>query len=141
MTESVKRVELIGLPGLPLIETGDDVFALISDGLDSSGIGVQQDDVIVVTSKIISKAQGRWVDLTSIEPDEAALEVAEKCGKDPREVALILRESVRISRMRMGVLITEHKLGFTSANAGIDHSNARPGEQWRLLLPENPDHD
>ncbi len=133
------QVSLFGVPGLPLIETGDNLATLITHALRESGIGLQDRDVMVVTSKIISKAEGRWVDIETITPDSEALRVAEQCGKDPREVRLILDESVRVSRVKTGVLITQHKLGFTSANAGIDHSNTRAGGNWRLLLPLDPD--
>lgn len=133
------HVELIGVSGIPLIESGDNLTALITSAIRGGGQTLQNGDVLVITSKIISKAEGRWADLESIEPDSEAMEVAVECSKDPREVALILSEAARISRMRENVLIVEHKLGFVSANAGIDHSNARPGENWRLLLPADPD--
>jgi coenzyme F420-0:L-glutamate ligase/coenzyme F420-1:gamma-L-glutamate ligase len=132
-------LHLIGLPGLPLIQTGDDLPALIADALARSQIGLLSADVLVVTSKIVSKAEGRWVDLESVTPDAPAYQVAEETGKDPREVALVLSESRRISRMRKGVLIVEHRLGFICANGGIDHSNTRPDGDWRLLLPLDPD--
>jgi coenzyme F420-0:L-glutamate ligase/coenzyme F420-1:gamma-L-glutamate ligase len=130
---------LIGVPGIPLIQTGDDLVTLIATALAENAIILQDGDVIVITSKIVSKAEGRWVDLKEVMPDAEAQRVAQICQKDPREVALILSQSEMISRMRTGVLIVAHKLGFVSANAGIDHSNARPGDNWRLLLPENPD--
>lgn len=133
------HVSLMGVPGLPLIETGDNLAALISAALRESGIGLRDGDVVVVTSKIVSKAEGRWVDIGSITPDDESLRVAQQCTKDPREVRLILDESLRVSRVKPGVLITQHKLGFTCANAGIDHSNTRAGGNWRLLLPINPD--
>jgi coenzyme F420-0:L-glutamate ligase / coenzyme F420-1:gamma-L-glutamate ligase len=133
------QVQLTGLSGIPLIETGDDLATILTKTVHESGLALQQGDVLVITSKIVSKAEGRWVDLTSVVPDVEALRVAEQCGKDPREVAVILQESSRISRIRQGLLITEHKLGFISANAGMDHSNTRPGGEWRLLLPVDPD--
>lgn len=132
-------VQIIGVPGIPLIETGDDLAMLIARAVEESGERLQDGDVVVVTSKIVSKAEGRWVDLATVEPDEEARRVAAEVGKDPREVAVILGESVGISRMRRGVLIAEHRLGYVCANAGVDHSNARPGGQWRLLLPGQPD--
>ncbi len=133
------QVLLIGVPSIPLIETGDDLAAVIIRAIQSDGLSLQNGDVVVVTSKIVSKAEGRWVDLATIEPDEEAQQVAAQCGKDPREVALILSEAARVSRMRQGVLIVEHRLGFVCANGGIDHSNTRPGGEWRLLLPVDPD--
>jgi len=133
------EVQLIGVPGLPLVETGDDLSELIIQALGRANLSLAAGDVLVVTSKIVSKAEGRWVDLSTVVPDEEALHVAAQCGKDPREVALILRESTRVSRVRPGVLIVEHHLGFVCANAGMDHSNARPNGEWRLLLPSDPD--
>jgi coenzyme F420-0:L-glutamate ligase/coenzyme F420-1:gamma-L-glutamate ligase len=133
------HIELMGVPGIPLIETGDDLAATISTAIRGHSLALQDQDVVVVTSKIVSKAEGRWADLNTVEPDDEALRVAAVCEKDPREVALILGESRRISRLRPGVLIVEHRLGFVCANAGMDHSNTRPAENWRLLLPLDPD--
>jgi len=93
-----------------------------------------------VAQKIISKAEGRLIDPAEVEPGDHALELAERVGKDPRLVELILRESDEVSRVRPGVLIVRHRLGFTSANAGIDRSNVGPGDAERvLLLPLDPD--
>ncbi len=132
-------VSLIGLTGIPLVKTGDDVAGLITAALKSGGLTLIDGDVLVVTSKIVSKAEGRWIDLNGVTPDEEARQVAESCDKDPRLVSIILSESARISRMRKGILITQHRLGFTSANAGVDHSNTRPDGEWLLLLPQDPD--
>lgn len=133
------NVSLIGVTDIPLVETGDDLADLIANAIKFSGLTLIDGDVLVITSKIVSKAEGRWVDLNSVTPDEEARQVAESCGKDPRLVRVILSESARVSRMRKGILITEHRLGFTSANAGVDHSNTRPDGNWLLLLPQNPD--
>nr|MBN1229251.1 coenzyme F420-0:L-glutamate ligase [Anaerolineae bacterium] len=135
----MSQVEIIGVTGIPLIETGDDLAGIISKALNGNGLSLLAGDVVAITSKIVSKSEGRWVDLDSVEPDDRARQVAGECGKDPREVALILGEAARISRMRQGVLIVQHKHGYVCANAGMDHSNTRPGENWRLLLPDNPD--
>lgn len=132
-------VRLIGVTGIPLVDTGDDLPALIETALRDGGIGLEDGDVVVITSKIVSKAEGRWVDLDTVEPGDEARRLAAEVGKDPREVAVILSESTGVSRKGHGVLITRHRLGFVSANAGIDHSNARPGPNWRLLLPARPD--
>ncbi|MBN1427812.1 MAG: coenzyme F420-0:L-glutamate ligase [Anaerolineae bacterium] len=133
------RVELIGVPGIPLIQTGDDLAELIAQALQANDLTLLDGDVMAVTSKIVSKSEGRWVDLDSVMPDDEALRIAAQCGKDPREVAIILSEAESVSRVRQGVLIVRHRLGFVCANAGIDHSNTRPGGQWRLLLPVDPD--
>lgn len=139
MSMAETRLEFIGIPGIPLIQPGDDLRRIIGDALEENSLSLLDNDVLVVTSKIVSKAEGRLVSLHDIVPDAQALAVAEKCQKDPREVALILRESEEVSRVREGVLIVRHRLGFVCANAGIDHSNTRAGEGWRLLLPIDPD--
>ena len=126
---------LQALPGLPLVQTGDDLVTLILAGLERLGLALQSGDVLVVTSKIVSKSEGRWLDLRTIEPSDRARELAAATDKDARLVEAILRESTAVSRYRQGVLIVRHRLGFTSANAGIDHSNVGPGgEDWVLLL-------
>jgi coenzyme F420-0:L-glutamate ligase/coenzyme F420-1:gamma-L-glutamate ligase len=135
----MQRVELIGLTGIPLVQTGDDLVNLLVQALQGMGLSLQDNDILVLTSKIVSKSEGRWVDLDTIQPDEEALRIASQCVKDPREVAIILGESEGISRIRQGVLIVRHRLGFVCANAGVDHSNTRPDSRWRLLLPEFPD--
>lgn len=128
------------IPNLPLIKAGDDLAALIVNAATSAGITLQEGDILVITSKIVSKSEGRRIDLRTVTPSPSALEWAAKTDKDPREVELVLRESVEVSRFRKGALVVRHKLGFTSANAGIDHSNVgAEGEDWVLLLPENPD--
>jgi coenzyme F420-0:L-glutamate ligase/coenzyme F420-1:gamma-L-glutamate ligase len=131
---------LVSLPGIPLVQPGDDLARLILDSLHTAELTLRESDILVVTSKIVSKAEGRFLDLRTIRPSARAEDVAAKTGKDPRLVEVVLAESTSISRMRMGVLIVRHKLGFTSANAGIDHSNVGPnGEEWVLLLPVDPD--
>src|SRR5258708_23609747 len=107
----------MSLPGIPIVEPGDDLARLILDSLHSATITLQSSDVLVVTSKIVSKAEGRRLDLRTITPTPRAQEVASKTGKDPRLVEVALRESVDISRMGENVLVTRHRLGFVSANA------------------------
>jgi coenzyme F420-0:L-glutamate ligase/coenzyme F420-1:gamma-L-glutamate ligase len=123
------------LQGLPLIRAGDDLVALVSSALELNGVTLRAGDVLVVAQKIVSKAEGRVVDLATIEPSAQAVD------KDPRLVEVILSESVRVVRARRGVLIVEHRLGFIMANAGVDQSNVGPadGSHRVLLLPENPD--
>jgi len=134
-------INLFALPDLPLVKPGDDIAGLILNSLVSARLAIQSGDILVIAQKIISKAEGRLVRLDEVIPGQQAFEVAQITGKDPRLVELILRESVEISRMRPGVLIVRHRLGFTSANAGIDRSNAAPAEQGEvvILLPEDPD--
>jgi len=134
---------LTALQGLPLIKPGDNLSGIIINALEQSTISLENGDILVLAQKIISKAENCLVNLATIEPGSAALELAAKSGKDPRVAELILRESNEILRVRMGSVIVEHKLGFVCANAGIDHSNvAGDGsalEEWVLLLPKNPD--
>lgn len=127
------------LPGIPLVRRGDDLCRLVLDGLQRAGLSLQAGDALVVTSKIVSKAEGRQVDLNSITPSEEAQRLAAETQKDPRIVELVLRESVRVSRKAPGVLVVQHRLGFVSANAGIDQSNVDGGEDCVLLLPADPD--
>jgi coenzyme F420-0:L-glutamate ligase/coenzyme F420-1:gamma-L-glutamate ligase len=131
---------LVGLPGIPHVQPGDDLARLIANSLKSAEMTLEPGDILVITSKLVSKSEGRFVDLRTVTPSPRAVEVGQKTRKDPRLVELILQESTAISRMRGEVLIVRHRLGFTLANAGIDHSNVgRAGEDWVLLLPENPD--
>src|SRR5690349_18104270 len=113
-------VEIFAVPGIPLVRKDDDLLALIADGITRGGIVPRGGDVFVLTQKIVSKAEGRMVDLATVKPSGEALELAGKVDKDPRLVELILSESVRVVRARPGVLIVEHRLGFVMANAGLD---------------------
>ncbi len=134
-------LKVIALTGLPLIKAGDDLVELIASNLKRNAVGPQAQDVLVVAQKIVSKAEGRMVDLATIKPSAHAIALAADVDKDPRLVEIILSESVRVVRARRGVLIVEHRLGFIMANAGVDQSNVGPadGAQRALLLPENPD--
>ena len=96
---------------------------MLLDALDRAGLALQAGDVLAVAQKIVSKAEGRLVDLSDVESSEVATQLAGQVGKDPRLMELILRESEEVSRLRPGVIIVRHRLGFTSANAGIDRSN------------------
>jgi coenzyme F420-0:L-glutamate ligase/coenzyme F420-1:gamma-L-glutamate ligase len=130
-------VEIIPLQGLPLIEADDDLIELIASAFERNGVTPRGGDVLVVAQKIVSKAEGRLVELATVEPSAKAAELAAEVDKDPRLVELILSESVRVVRARRGVLIVEHRLGFVMANAGVDQSNVGP--QRALLLPRDPD--
>jgi len=140
------RLELLALPGLPLIAAGDDLGAFIEAALRRAGWRLADGDVVVVTSKAISRAQGRFVDLSTVTAGQRARELGGRIGKDPRIVELILRESTAVSRVVPGgALVVRHRLGMVCANAGIDASNAAPpgatagSGPWVLLLPEDPD--
>ncbi len=134
-------LEVIALNGLPLIKAGDDLVELIASSLKLNGVEPRAQDVLVVAQKIVSKAEGRVVDLATIKPSPQAIALAAEVDKDPRLVEVILSESVRVVRARRNVLIVEHRLGFIMANAGVDQSNVGPadGAQRVLLLPKHPD--
>ena len=134
-------LEVIALQGLPLIRPGDDLVELVASAFRREGVAPRTGDVLVVAQKIVSKAEGRVVDLATIEPSAKARTLAAEVDKDPRLVEVILSESVRVVRARRGVLIVEHRLGFIMANAGVDQSNVAPadGSPRALLLPKDPD--
>jgi coenzyme F420-0:L-glutamate ligase/coenzyme F420-1:gamma-L-glutamate ligase len=132
-------LSLTGVAGLPLVRAGDDLVALIAGALAAQGTGLDDDDVVVITSKIVSKAEGRFVDLAGVTPSSRARNLAAATDKDPRLVELVLRESVAVSRARPGILIVRHRLGFISSVAGIDHSNVDGSDDGVLLLPVDPD--
>jgi len=140
-----QKLEVIAIPGIPLIRPGDDLASSIAAALSRADLRLRDADVLVVTSKVVSRAEGRFVDLSRIGPSERAVALASEVGKDARLVELILRESTYLSRKTQGALIVRHRLGFISANAGIDASNAQPvlpasgSGPWALLLPEAPD--
>jgi coenzyme F420-0:L-glutamate ligase/coenzyme F420-1:gamma-L-glutamate ligase len=135
---AIGGVTIYGLDGIPEVEPGADLAALIADAADGSGVGLQDGDVLVVTHKVVAKAEGRLVDLREIEPSPLARQFATEWSKDARQVELVLREMRRVVRMARGVLITETRHGFVCANAGVDASNV-PGQDVVCLLPEDPD--
>ena len=136
-----KAVTLTGLPNFPRVKPGDDIAALIVKSVKDSGIVPANSDVFVIAQKIVSKAEGRYVDLAEITPSQRASDLAAATHKDPRLVEVILSESTEVVRHREGVIIVAHRLGFVMANAGIDRSNVdrNSGTERVLLLPENPD--
>lgn len=133
-------MHLIALSDFPQVESGDDLAAFTVEALDRGGLQLRPDDVLVFAQKVVSKAEGRQIDLKSVMPGAQALELARTVQKDPRLVELVLRESRRIVRAARDVLIVEHRLGLIMANAGIDQSNvAGPDADCALLLPNDPD--
>jgi len=132
---------LTALPGIPLIEPGDNLAHILINAIGATDITPRDHDVIVIAQKIVSKAEDRYVDLATITPSSTALELAAAVNKDPRLVEVILSESTEVVRFREGVLIVAHRLGFIMANAGVDQSNlAHEGNDTRvLLLPVDPD--
>jgi len=128
----------------PLIHEGDNLGDIINKSLQISNLVLEDNDIFVLAQKIVSKAEGRTINLSTIKPSERATQIALQTEKDARLVELILQESREILRIRPGTIIVEHNLGFICANAGIDHSNVgsvnSPTEEIVLLLPKDPDH-
>lgn len=135
------RLILTVFEGVPTVRAGDDLAEIVLSSAAKSGVTLADGDIVVVAQKIVSKAEGRFARLREVEPSAEARRIATNAGKDPRVVELILRESAEVVRMRPGVIITAHRLGFVMANAGIDASNVEDGEGQEivLLLPEDPD--
>ena len=131
----MKGIELIPVRAFPEVRPGDDLESLVSDAV---GDTLRSGDVLVVTHKVMSKAEGRLVDLGTVEPSALAKEYAARWGKDPRQIEVVFRESRRVVRMDRGVVISETRHGFVCANAGVDASNV-PGEETVCLLPLDPD--
>ena len=136
------RIEAIALTGIPEIIAGDDLGTLIGDAIAATEglLPLRSDDVVVVTQKIVSKAEGAVVDLTTVEPRPEAVSFADRWDRDPRQIEVVLREAVRVVRMERGVLITETPHGFICANGGVDASNVG-SESGSIvtLLPRDPD--
>jgi coenzyme F420-0:L-glutamate ligase/coenzyme F420-1:gamma-L-glutamate ligase len=134
-----ERLELIALDGIPEVASGDDLSRLIADAVDAAGLELTDGDVLVVTQKIVSKAEGQLVELAVVEPSALAVAWAERWGKDPRQVEVVLRESAEIVRMGPGgLIISRTRHGFVCANAGVDVSNVGGGDV-ASLLPDDPD--
>jgi coenzyme F420-0:L-glutamate ligase/coenzyme F420-1:gamma-L-glutamate ligase len=135
----VKNVHLIPLPNIPLIQPGDDLAGLIFSCVQKAGLILTDGDIVVIAQKIVSKAEGRFVRLAEITPSARARELAEITGKSAEQVEVILWDTAEVIRAVKNVLIVEHKLGFISANAGVDHSNVSHEEGVLLRLPKAPD--
>jgi coenzyme F420-0:L-glutamate ligase / coenzyme F420-1:gamma-L-glutamate ligase len=142
---NLAQLTLTALPGIPLVQPGDDIAALILDGLKRAEITLASGDVIAVAQKIMSKAEGRLVKLSEVTPSARAHELAEVTQKDPRFVEVVLSETREVLRTAYNTLIVEHRLGFVCANAGVDRSNVGPlpggagHEEYLLCLPRDPD--
>lgn len=135
------QLNLFALPNIPEVMPNDDVGELICRALMSTEITLQPNDIIAVAQKIVSKAEDRYVYLDAVTPGAQAQALATETGKDPRLLELIVREMDEVSRKREGVVVVRHRLGFVSANAGIDRSNAPQDDKGErvLLLPLDPD--
>ena len=140
-SQNPNSLTLVALDGFPLVSSGDDISALILQSVKNSDLRLEAGDILVIAQKIISKSEGRFVRLSELNPSTSAAELAELTGKDPSLIELILSESHKIIRYRLGVIVVENKHGVVLANAGIDHSNvggeSRDGQV--LLLPKDPD--
>jgi coenzyme F420-0:L-glutamate ligase/coenzyme F420-1:gamma-L-glutamate ligase len=135
------QLTITGLRGVPMVQDGDDLAAITLAAYRDTGLVMEDGDVLVLAQKIVSKAEGRMVDVAAVEPSPQAVSLAAEVEKDPRLVEVILSESRRIVRHRTNLMIAEHRRGWVMANAGIDHSNVAPGDgrELVLLLPLDPD--
>jgi len=137
----LSQLVLTALPHIPLIQPGDDLAAIVLRGLRDANIELQNDDVLVLAQKIVSKAEGRMVRLRDVTPSPRALELARQSGKDARFCEVVLWDTREILRVRVGLIIVETKHGWVCANAGVDRSNVAPHDEneWVLRLPEDAD--
>lgn len=133
------NLQLIPVPGMPLIRPGDDLARLIFEATQKAGLILIDADVVVIAQKVVSKAENCFVRLAEVTPSDPARELAEITGKPAELIEVILWDTAEVIRARPGLLIVEHKLGFISANAGVDHSNVSPQPNTLLRLPPNPD--
>lgn len=131
------EIKIIGVRGIPEISKGDDLAAIIIDALKRQGDILKKDDILVVTQKIVSKAEGRVRELNSYKPSKQSIKLATRLGKDPRHIQAILEESRRVLRAERGIIITETEHGLICANSGVDQSNVKP--DMVSLLPKDPD--
>ena len=140
MTASAPRVEIVALEGVPDISEGDDLCRIVLDAYAAPGLAPESGDILVVAQKIVSKSEGRLIDLATVSPSPRAERLARETEKDARVMELILSEAEEIMRTRPGLIVVRHRLGYVLANAGIDASNVEAGGEERvLLLPEDPD--
>jgi coenzyme F420-0:L-glutamate ligase/coenzyme F420-1:gamma-L-glutamate ligase len=123
----------------PEVRPGDNLIEAIVAALRGAGLIPEAGDVVIVAHKVVSKAEASVVDLRTVTPSPRALDLAQEASRDPRLVEVILRESTAVRRVRPGLIIAEHRLGFVCANAGVDHSNVGLGDEVVVTLPRNPD--
>ena len=136
--QPVSALQIFGIPGLPEIVEGTDLAALIASAARDGGAELADGDIVVVTSKVVSKAEGRTIELADVDPSQFAIEWSTKWDKDPGVIEVVLREAKRVVRQSGPVLITETQHGFVCANSGVDQSSS--GAPGRLvLLPTDPD--
>ena len=137
---AISKLEVSALNHVPSIKENDDIAEIILKSMHKNSLELEDNDIVVIAQKIISKAEGCLIDLESIAPSSESIKIAERTDKDPRLVELIIQESKEIIRIEKGVIIVEHRLGHILANAGIDQSNIdhKPDKETVLLLPKNP---
>lgn len=136
----MKKVELFTLPRIPLVKEGDDIGSLILEASEGCGLTILENDIVVIAHKIVSKAEGRIVNLSQVTPSKEASQLAKRTGRDPRHCEVIIRESKRILYTNDRAIITEQKLGFVNTSSGVDRSNSESKEgEIAVLLPEDPD--
>jgi coenzyme F420-0:L-glutamate ligase / coenzyme F420-1:gamma-L-glutamate ligase len=133
------RIEIISIPVVPDIKAGDKLDIIILESMNNANEFLSKGDIVVVAQKVISKAEGRLIDLKLVNPSEKSLQIAKQNDKDPRLIELILNESVDILRLVRGILIVETKRGLICANAGVDQSNVEKSNDYAALLPEDAD--
>ena len=133
------RIEIIPIPVTPDIKAGDKLDIIILESMNNANEFLSEGDIVVVAQKVISKAEGRLIDLKLVIPSEKSLQIAKQNDKDPRLIELILNESVDILRLARGILIVETKRGLICANAGVDQSNVEKSNDYAALLPEDAD--
>ena len=141
MDPKLRTLTVCAVPGVPLVEPGDDLGAILTAALEATRFALRDGDVVVIAQKIVSKAQGRYAYLDEQRPSPRALALAEATDKDPRLVEVILSESNEVVAHGPNLIVAEHRSGHVMANAGVDRSNIRPagGRGRVLLLPEDPD--
>lgn len=137
----MKEINLYAPKSIPLVQKGDNIGAIICEAVEKENFFLEDGDVVVVTSKIVSKAEGRLVDTSKIKPSKEAVSLSEKIEIDPKNLEVILKETRRILIARPDLLLTEHNLGFLCTKAGVDSSNTIPGPKGKVvsLLPKNSD--
>ncbi len=133
------RIEIIPIPVVPDIKAGDNLDIIILESMSNANEFLSEGDIVVVAQKVISKAEGRLIDLKLVNPSEKSLQIAKQNDKDPRLIELILNESADILRLARGIIIVETKRGLICANAGVDQSNVENSNHYATLLPEDAD--
>lgn len=137
----MKKLKLYALEGIPLIQKGDYIGTIICEVAKKEDFLFEDGDIVVIASKIVSKAEGQLVDTCEIKPSKETVSLAEKLGMDPKNLEVILKETKRVLIARPDLLLTEHHLGFICTKAGVDSSNTMAGPKGRVvsLLPKDPD--